>query len=121
MKMVLAIVQEDDCDGLLETLAKNNVQATKTSTTGGFLKTGNCTVLMGVEEAEVAGVIAIIRSTCHTRTTLINALPYAASGPEGALLAQPVEVQVGGAHVFVWDVEQPIRAATEQGDETNNG
>jgi uncharacterized protein YaaQ len=104
MKMVLAIVQEDDVRILLSMLVQNGLKATKISSTGGFLRTGNATVLIGVGDEQVARVVGIIRSVCRTRKTFINMQPYALGGTAGAFAVQPIEVEVGGAHIFVWKV-----------------
>jgi uncharacterized protein YaaQ len=106
MKMILAIVQEDDVRALLDKFVENGLRATRISSSGGFLRTGNATVLMAVDDAQVAGVVTIIRAICRTRKAFVSGLPYAMGGAEGALLLQPVEVEVGGAHIFVWQVER---------------
>jgi uncharacterized protein YaaQ len=105
MKMILAIVQEDDVRALLDKLVENGLRATKISSTGGFLRIGNVTVLMGVEDDQVAGVVSIIRATCRTRMTFVNPAAYSPEGM-GAFMIQPIEVEVGGAHIFVWKVER---------------
>lgn len=106
MKMILAIVQEDDVRALLDKFVENGLQATKISSTGGFLHTGNSTVLIGVEDDQVAGVVSMIGAVCRTRKTFVSALSYAMGGPAGAFMMQPIEVEVGGAHIFVWKVER---------------
>jgi uncharacterized protein YaaQ len=105
MKMILAIVQENDVRALLDKLVENGLRATRISSTGGFLRTGNATVLLGVEDDQVAGVVSIIRATCRTRTTFVSATAFAMEGM-GAFVGQPLEVEVGGAHIFVWKVER---------------
>jgi uncharacterized protein YaaQ len=104
MKMILAIVQEDDAQALLDKLVENGLRATKISSTGGFLRVGNVTVLMGMEDDQVAGVVSIIRATCRTRMALVNPAAYSPEGM-GTFMIQPIEVEVGGAHIFVWKVE----------------
>jgi uncharacterized protein YaaQ len=105
MKMILAIVQDEDAASLREKLMAEGLRATKLSSTGGFLRSGNSTFLMGVEDDQVTGVVNIIRSTCRTRTVPVSTLPYALESPAGALMVQPIEVEVGGAHIFVWSIE----------------
>jgi uncharacterized protein YaaQ len=105
MKMILAIVQDDDVKALLDKLTANGLRATKMSSTGGFLRTGNSTLLMGVENDQIEGVVDIIRSTCRKRMELVSPAAFAPEGM-GALMAQPIEVEVGGAHIFVWDIER---------------
>lgn len=106
MKMILAIVQDEDARALLDKLVANGLRATRMSTTGGFLGARNTTFLLGVDDDQVQGTVDIIRSVCRTRTAFVSALPYSLGGPEGAFLVHPVEVQVGGAHIFVWQVKQ---------------
>jgi uncharacterized protein YaaQ len=109
MKMICAIVQDEDAGGLLDTLAERGLRATKVSSTGGFLRSGNSTILIGVEDSQVVGVLDILRVSCRTRRQLIDV----AEGPRAeftdALPRPPTEVEVGGANVFVWDIEQYIK------------
>jgi len=105
MKLVLAIVQSDDAGGLSDALRDNNFQSTLISTTGGFLREGNATILIGVEEERLEPLLALIKTNCTTRTQFINPMPPVME-PGELYLAQPVEVKVGGATVFVMDVER---------------
>ncbi len=105
MKLVIAIVQNDDAGELTSALREKNYAFTVTSTTGGFLREGNTTIFMGVEEAKLESLLEIIKIGCNTRTQFVNPLPPVME-PGELYLAQPVEVQVGGATVFVMDVER---------------
>ncbi|MBI5649098.1 MAG: cyclic-di-AMP receptor [Chloroflexi bacterium] len=105
MKSVVAVVQRDDADGLLDALRQNNFQATMTSSTGGFLREGNATIFIGIEDERVDQVLAVIKENCTTRTQFVNPMPPVME-PGELYLAQPVEVQVGGATVFVLAVER---------------
>ncbi len=105
MKLVFAIVQTDDAGKLTEALRDRNFQFTLISTTGGFLREGNATILIGVEPAHLEEVLTIIKKNCVTRTQFVNPMPPVME-PGELYLAQPVEVQVGGATVFVMDVER---------------
>ena len=62
MKLVLAIVQSDDAGGLSDALRDNNFQSTLISTTGGFLREGNATILIGVEEERLEPLLALIKT-----------------------------------------------------------
>lgn len=105
MKLVVAVVQDQDEAGLLGALAKEGFQATKLASTGGFLREGNTTVLVGVEEDRVEAVLELVRKTCRSRRQLVT--PLASLGRvETACFTEPVEVPVGGATVFVVDVER---------------
>jgi uncharacterized protein YaaQ len=105
MKLVLAIVQNDDARQLQDVLRAHNYQFTLISTTGGFLREGNATILVGVEADKLEEVLALIKQNCTIRTQFVNPMPPVME-PGELYLAQPVEVQVGGATVFVMDVER---------------
>ena len=107
-KLVLSIVQHDDADPLISALREGGFSSTKISTTGGFLRQGNVTILVGTEEESIPGVLEIIRRSCHTRTRYVTPLPPV-MGPSEPYLAPPIEVEVGGAVIFVLDVGQLIR------------
>jgi len=105
MKLVFAIVQNDDAGKLTETLREHDFHFTLISTTGGFLREGNATILIGVDEHKLEDVLGLIKANCKTRTQFVNPMPPVME-PGELYLAQPVEVQVGGATVFVMDVER---------------
>lgn len=105
MKLVIAIVNRDDAGKLSNALRENNYQSTLISTTGGFLREGNSTFLVGVEADKLEAVLQLIKVRCTTRTQLVNPVPPVME-PGELYLAQPIEVQVGGATVFVIDVER---------------
>jgi uncharacterized protein YaaQ len=105
MKLVMSIVHSDDARGLLDALSGRGYRATKISTTGGFLREGNATIFVGVEDDKVEDVLAIIRENCHTRTQYVNPLPPVME-PGELFMPTPVEVQVGGATVFVLCVDR---------------
>jgi uncharacterized protein YaaQ len=80
------------------------ISSTRIGSTGGFLQQGNVTLLVGIDEALVANAVQIIRENCRERSHYLSqVLPTAAPGE--FLAAFPVEVQVGGATVFVVQVE----------------
>ncbi len=108
MKLVVAVVQAQDGEALLRRLAEAGFGATRISSTGGFLREGNQTVFVGVEEVRLEEVLELIRETCRTRTRLVTPFPILREGGE-FLPVPPVEVQVGGAVVFVLDVERYLR------------
>ncbi len=105
MKLVVAIVQNDDAGALSDALRENNYASTVISTTGGFLREGNSTILVGVDALRVDTLLKLIKENCTTRTQYVNPVPPVME-PGELYLAQPVEVQVGGATVFVLDVER---------------
>lgn len=108
MKLILAIVQDKDTRALMEALVAAEFQATKLASTGGFLREGNATILIGTEDASVEPVLAIIHRTCHVREQLVSPLPPVVE-PVDSYISAPVKVQVGGAVVFVMDVERMVK------------
>ena len=105
MKLVIAIVHNDDSNGLADALREQNYPTTLISTTGGFLREGNATFLIGVEDKQVDAVLALIKENCKTRTQLVNPMPPVVE-PGELYLSQPIEVQVGGATVFVMNADR---------------
>lgn len=102
MKLILVIVNSDDSGRLMEILAKKKVPVTKLASTGGFLRTGNSTLLIGTDEDKVDGIIETIKDVCKSRTQTISAPGFGLS----AGINLPMEVTVGGATVFVLDVDR---------------
>lgn len=103
MKLIIAIVNYDDANAVIRTLTQRGFSSTKLSTTGGFLMAGNATVLIGVEEDQVQPAIDIIREHSHSRKQTVPAAPGMSFGFYPAM---PAEVTVGGATIFVVDVER---------------
>lgn len=103
MKLIIAIINSDDSQNVLSEITKAGFYATKLSTTGGFLRTGNLTLLMGVEDEKVDELLELLKANCRKREELTPVIP----SMEGALMpAIPVKITVGGATVFILDVEQ---------------
>ena len=107
MKLVIGIINSDDANDLLSEITKASFQATKLSTSGGFLKMGNVTVLVGVEDDQVDEVVEIFKSCCSRRTQMIPAASHYMG--EGFMSAAPVQVTIGGATLFVVDVDKMIK------------
>lgn len=108
MKLIMAIVSSDDQRDVLSRLTKAGFRATVIGTTGGFLREGNTTIFIGTEDAQVPQAVEILRQTCRRRTQWVSPLPTL-EGP-GLEMSEPIEVSVGGATVFVMNVEQFIQA-----------
>ncbi len=105
MKLVVTIVNDRDKNRLTEALLRGGYKFTKIGSTGGFLREGNVTLLIGVEEADLDGCLQTIRDSCQTREQFVNVLPPDAA-PVGTFMPSPVRVLVGGAVVFVMDVDR---------------
>jgi uncharacterized protein YaaQ len=105
MKLIIAIVQDEDVDALTEALVSAGHRFTKVSTTGSFLRTGNSSLLIGVEDDVVDSVLEILKRTCRRRTQI--AVPYSPALEPGLLyMPENFEVEVGGAIVFVANVSR---------------
>jgi len=105
MKLVIAIVQDEDAPRLVDKLMKTGYSVTKLASTGGFLRSGNTTILTGVEDEEVDDVIRIIEELCKSRK-MITTPPPPVTWSSGVYMAYPVEVQVGGATIFVVNINK---------------
>ncbi|MGM0396945.1 MAG: cyclic-di-AMP receptor [Bacillota bacterium] len=107
MKLLVAIVQDQDAQNVITELNEKDYRVTKLASTGGFLKAGNTTLLSGVDDKQVDEVIAIIEKNCKTREITTSLLTV--TMPGDTYIPYPLEVKVGGATVFVLDVEQHIK------------
>jgi len=102
MKLIIAIVNKDDAGTVSSALTKAGFSVTKLATTGGFLMAGNTTFLVGTDESRVDEVIAVVEEHSKKRTQMAPSASYNTAGYDSF----PVEVTVGGATVFVLDVER---------------
>lgn len=105
MKMVVAVIQDKDSNRLSNALIKEGFRATKLASTGGFLKAGNTTFMIGIEDDRIAEVIKVIKENCQVREQLVTPVSPM-GGTTDSYIPFPVEVQVGGAAVFVIPVEK---------------
>jgi uncharacterized protein YaaQ len=100
MKLILAVVQHQDASDLIEALTAQNHRITRISSMGGFLREGNVTLMTAVEDEQVNPILRLVREHCSTRTRYVSPMPPVAEAGE-FYPPSPVEVQVGGATVFV--------------------
>lgn len=104
MKLILSIVQDDDGNKAISSLNDAGFRATKLSTTGGFLRSGNMTILVGVEEDKIDEVISIFAKTCSKRKKVMASPDIVSMG--GMMANYPIEIEVGGATIFILDVDR---------------
>ncbi len=105
MKLIITIIQDRDSHLLTNALVKNNLRATKLASSGGFLRSGNTTLMIGVEDDQVDMVLDLIKENCKARKHLMT--PIAPLGGHAdSYVPYPIEVEVGGATVFVLPIEQ---------------
>lgn len=108
MKLIIAIVQDDDAGDLIEVLTEGGFRVTKLATTGGFLKSGNTTLMIGAEEDKVDEILSKIEDVSKTRKQVVTS-PSPVAGSTGVYIPYPIEVEVGGANIFVVDVDKFIK------------
>jgi uncharacterized protein YaaQ len=106
VKLILIITQSSDADLLISNLIEKGFGATKLASTGGFLREGNSTILVGVENDLVDDVLSIVGSTCKSRERLMSPTPPGMMESMGGFIPYPIKVQVGGATIFVLNVER---------------
>jgi uncharacterized protein YaaQ len=101
MKLILAIVNNDDSSTVLHHITNKGFFATKLATTGGFLKAGNTTFIIGTEDERVETALSIIEKYSKKR---IQSVPSAEGLDIGVFAPVPIDVSIGGATVFIMDV-----------------
>lgn len=89
MKLIVAVVQNEDADVVIDALLENDFRATRLASTGGFLRRGNTTIMIGVQDHQVDQVLDLIRLEAHAR----------------AQQKESDEIQTAAATVFVLDLE----------------
>ena len=104
MKLVCAIIQSEDAATCVRSLSAAGISVTRLQSSGGFLQQGNVTLLTGVDDGRVDQVLQIIRDNCRERNRYLTPSPPMVEAGE-MFMPYPVEVQVGGATVFVLNIE----------------
>ena len=108
MKLIIVIAHERDKHKLADALLENGLTFTKLGSTGGFLRQGNVTVLIGVDDAEVPRVLEIVRAACGTAEQYVNVPGETVAGVTalaGGFPPHPLKVETGGAVAFVLNAE----------------
>lgn len=105
MKLVMAIINDDDAFQVMDTLNENGYSVTKLASTGGFLRAGNTTLICGVAEERIPDLIHIIEKKCKARKQ-ITSVTSTQVGSSESYVPYPVEVTVGGATIFVLNIEE---------------
>ena len=108
MKLIVAIVQDEDASRLINNLMTEGYRVTKLATTGGFLRAGNTTLLVGVEDEKLDNAMGVIEKVCKSRKQIATS-PVTMGGSSGMYASYPIEVTVGGATVFILAVDQFVK------------
>ena len=93
MKLIIAIIQDEYINKVIRALMENKIRTTKLSSTGGFLKSGNTTLLIGAEEKDIQNIVEIIKG--QSKSTKVR--------EAGS------EVTVGGANLFIIDIDEYVK------------
>ncbi len=109
MKLMIAIVQDEDAGRLIGELMDQNFGVTKLATTGGFLKSGNTTLLIGLNEERYEECLGLIEKVCKSRKQIATSPVSMSNAATGMYTSFPIEVTVGGATVFVLSVNQFVK------------
>lgn len=104
MKLVLAVVQQEDSVEITKQLLQDGYKVTKLKGIGGFLEENSIVLMMGVEDTHVPKVIGHFKNCCVSRDRYVNAMPF--SPLESVPLTYPIKVSVGGAKIFVINVDE---------------
>ena len=105
MKLVLAIIHDEDAFLVMDMLSEKGYSATKLASTGGFLRAGNTTLICGVDDNKVQEVVDIIEKKCKSRKQ-VTSVGGGQVAPTDGYSPYPIEVTVGGATIFVVDVSE---------------
>ncbi len=109
MKLVIAVIQDEDSNKLVKKLRQKDYMLTKLASTGGFLSAGNTTLLIGVDKDKVDDVLSIIKSQCKTREKATTAAVPNAYTSSSGFISRTINVKIGGATVFIVDVDDFLK------------
>lgn len=106
MKLIYAIVRNDNEDDVIDSLMKNHFFVTRLATTGGFLKKGNTTLMICTEDEKVDTCIELIKKQCGKRQRITVNMPYVSGTSMVNYSTMPMSVPIGGATIIVVNVER---------------
>ncbi|WP_041139416.1 cyclic-di-AMP receptor [Beduini massiliensis] len=104
MKLIIGIINKEDAASTTKALNAAGYYVTKLAATGGFLKRGNITILIGTDEEKVPAALEIIDQNAKKRTEKENAA--SAKALEEPRDKTTMEGVIGGATVFVVEVDR---------------
>lgn len=108
MKLILAVIQDKDATRLINALAEKDFKTTKLASTGGFLKEGNTTLMIGCEDDYIDEALKIIKENCSQREQMVAPISPM-GGNADSYIPRPVKVEVGGATVFILPIESFVQ------------
>lgn len=105
MKLIYAIVRNDNEDDVSDALMKEHFFVTRLVSSGGFLRKGNTTLMIATEEEKVQQVIDIIKQSCGKQQKITVNMPYVSGTAMVNYSTMPMSVTIGGATIMVVDLE----------------
>ena len=105
MKLLIAVVHSEDASATMDALNDRGISVTRFVSSGGFLQHKNVTLMSGIEDDRIEEVLGLIKENCRTRSEFMNPMPPLVE-PGDFFVPYPVEVQVGGATVFIMNVDR---------------
>lgn len=106
MKLIIAIIAKEDANKVQKALVEEQFFATRLETKGSFLRAGNATFLIGVNDEKVQKALEVIEEHSKKRAKLV---PNTIVNEFGSFSALPLKVEVGGATIFVVNVDQFLK------------
>lgn len=104
MKLILAVIEDKDSNRLTDALGGKDFKTTKLSTTGGFLKEGNTTLMIGCNDDAVDEALEIIKKNSSQREQMVAPISPM-GGNADSYIPRPINIEVGGSTVFVLPVD----------------
>jgi uncharacterized protein YaaQ len=98
-------VQGQDAVKVGNAFRQNGVPFTTIDSTGGFLRESNATFLIGIPDDQLDNVLGLLSANSRTRSEYVSSYP-SAFDPAEFYMPRPIEVQVGGATVWVLNIDR---------------
>jgi len=105
VKLLIAVVHSEDASATMDALNDRGISVTRFASSGGFLQHKNVTLMTGIDDDRIEEVLGLIKENCRTRSEFMNPMPPLVE-PGDFFVPYPVEVQVGGATVFIVSVDR---------------
>ena len=105
MKLAVCIIHNRDKSRIIDELIQAGFKFTIIGSTGGFLREGNTTFLIGAHDTEISNLKQLISDNCQSREQILNVAPFD-NNPTAAFAPSAVKVPVGGAVLFLLPVEE---------------
>ena len=106
MKLVYAIIRNENEDDVTAALMQDRFVVTRLSTTGGFLRKGNTTLMIALEDSDVERCIELIKAQCGRRQQITVNMPYLSGSSLMNYPSMPTNVELGGATIMIVPLER---------------